>query len=91
MRYGAGAGGAAKNRILIGVDVRKENMHKVVGYRSREKRGVVTITALTESPRGTHVPFKEVSFSTQGKSKEEFTEAVANAIRQLQAGTLGTG
>lgn len=65
--------------------------HKTVAYRLTQKGGKITITALTESPRGTRVAFRQVELDAEKSDNEVFRARLAAAIEQLQSEAHAAG
>lgn len=57
--------------------------HKIVAYRIEGSKTGVTIVALTESPRGTRIPFKRVEVSKPPGGKDEFQQALEQGLDKL--------
>ena len=62
--------------------------HKIVAYKITGKRDGLTITAMTESPRGTRIPFEQVKLSSEGKDKEAMRSEIEQAVTAMQNAAL---
>jgi hypothetical protein len=59
--------------------------HKVVAIKMAERNGELVITALTESPRGTRIPFQQRKIPKNLANKAARNAAIELAVAEMLA------
>ncbi len=60
--------------------------HKIVAYKVTSHEGIITLQALTASPRGTRIPFLSHRFDAAGMSKEDFVNELEQTVVRMRSG-----
>lgn len=64
--------------------------HKVTAIKAQGRGDDMVLSLMTQSPRGTQVPFKSVEVKRGEKTKKEMKIALAVAVEKLLAGDTAT-
>lgn len=57
--------------------------HKLTAVKVSERHGEITVSAMTRSPRGTQIAFKQLTVGKRGTDKKAFRAKLEAAIDKL--------